>query len=107
MEAQALLRSLSDEHREVLVRTCMYGLTVHETARRLGTAAGTVTSRRHCALKDAAQGCVRAGQSPRAGLSAHAARRGCACGRLPGARDGDRRPAGGSRGGSCGSSSGR
>ncbi|WP_181140817.1 sigma-70 family RNA polymerase sigma factor [Streptomyces sp. Ru62] len=50
MEAQGLLRSLSDEHREVLVHTCMYGFTVHETARRLGIPAGTVKSRRHYAL---------------------------------------------------------
>ncbi|MEU1369241.1 sigma-70 family RNA polymerase sigma factor [Streptomyces sp. NPDC005803] len=51
MEARELLRGLSDEHRDVLVHTCMYGFTVRETAQRLGIPAGTVKSRRHYALQ--------------------------------------------------------
>lgn len=51
VEVQELLRDLSDEHREVLVHTCMYGFTVRETAQRLGVPAGTVKSRRHYALQ--------------------------------------------------------
>lgn len=50
-EAQELLRDLSDEHRAVLVHTCMYGFTVRETSQRLGIPAGTVKSRRHYALQ--------------------------------------------------------
>ncbi|MFH9090684.1 sigma-70 family RNA polymerase sigma factor [Streptomyces sp. NPDC017673] len=49
--AHALLRTLTHEHREVLVHTCVYGFTVRETAQRLGVPAGTVVSRRSDALR--------------------------------------------------------
>ncbi|MCX4238104.1 MULTISPECIES: sigma-70 family RNA polymerase sigma factor [Streptomyces] len=51
MEAVSLLRSLSPEHRNVLVYLYIYGLTVDETARVLCVPAGTVRSRRHLALR--------------------------------------------------------
>ncbi|MGC0379729.1 sigma-70 family RNA polymerase sigma factor [Streptomyces sp. SAI-229] len=50
VEADALLRSLTPEHREVLVHTYLYGYTVRETAQLLGVPAGTVKSRQHYAL---------------------------------------------------------
>ncbi|MGA5551042.1 sigma-70 family RNA polymerase sigma factor [Streptomyces pseudogriseolus] len=50
VEAGALLRGLTPEHREVLVHTYLYGYTVRETAQLLGVPAGTVKSRRHYAL---------------------------------------------------------
>lgn len=50
VEATALLRRLSPEHREVLLHTYLYDRTVEQTARILGIPAGTVKSRRHYAL---------------------------------------------------------
>ncbi|MFJ8364231.1 sigma-70 family RNA polymerase sigma factor [Streptomyces sp. NPDC093984] len=50
VQATALLRLLSPEHREVLLHTCLYDRTAQETARILGIPAGTVKSRRHHAL---------------------------------------------------------
>ncbi|GGS55352.1 sigma-70 family RNA polymerase sigma factor [Streptomyces griseoviridis] len=50
VQADALLRSLPPEHREVLVHTYLYGYTVRETAQLLGVPAGTVKSRQHYAL---------------------------------------------------------
>jgi RNA polymerase sigma-70 factor (ECF subfamily) len=50
VDARALLRHLSYEHREVLVHTYLCGRTVQETARILGVPAGTVKSRQHYAL---------------------------------------------------------
>jgi RNA polymerase sigma-70 factor (ECF subfamily) len=50
VDARALLRHLSCEHREVLVHTYFYGRSVQETARILGVPAGTVKSRQHYAL---------------------------------------------------------
>jgi RNA polymerase sigma-70 factor, ECF subfamily len=52
VEAAALLRMLSSEHREVLVHTYLCGRTVQETARVLGIPAGTVKSRQHYALNN-------------------------------------------------------
>lgn len=52
VEAIALLRMLSVEHREVLVHTYLCGRTVQETARILGIPAGTVKSRQHYALSN-------------------------------------------------------
>ncbi|MFC5202445.1 sigma-70 family RNA polymerase sigma factor [Streptomyces kaempferi] len=51
VDAMALLRHLSHEHREVLVHTYLQDKTVHETARILGVPAGTVKSRQHYALR--------------------------------------------------------
>ncbi|MER5601564.1 sigma-70 family RNA polymerase sigma factor [Streptomyces sp. NPDC002265] len=51
VDALALLRHLSHEHREVLVHTYLQDRTVHETARILGVPAGTVKSRQHYALR--------------------------------------------------------
>ncbi|MFE3166124.1 sigma-70 family RNA polymerase sigma factor [Streptomyces sp. NPDC059224] len=50
VEATALLRQLSHEHREVLLHTYLCGRTAQETARILGIPAGTVKSRQHYAL---------------------------------------------------------
>ncbi|MEU6340048.1 sigma-70 family RNA polymerase sigma factor [Streptomyces sp. NPDC046977] len=52
VDARALLRHLSHEHREVLVHTYLFGRTVQETARILGVPAGTVKSRQHYALSN-------------------------------------------------------
>lgn len=52
VDARALLRHLSYEHREVLVHTYLCGRTVQETARILGVPAGTVKSRQHYALSN-------------------------------------------------------
>ncbi|MEU5536020.1 sigma-70 family RNA polymerase sigma factor [Streptomyces sp. NPDC020362] len=51
VEAGALLRCLSPEHRKVLVHTYLVGHTIQETAHLLGIPAGTVKSRRHYALR--------------------------------------------------------
>ncbi|KAA0931979.1 sigma-70 family RNA polymerase sigma factor [Streptomyces apricus] len=51
MEAVSLLRGVSAEHRNVLVCLYLYGCTVDETARILGVPPGTVSSRRHLALR--------------------------------------------------------
>ncbi|MFS8202778.1 sigma-70 family RNA polymerase sigma factor [Streptomyces sp. CWNU-52B] len=51
MEAVSLLRGVSAEHRKVLVYLYIYGCTVDETARILGVPSGTVSSRRHLALR--------------------------------------------------------
>ncbi|MPY30226.1 sigma-70 family RNA polymerase sigma factor [Streptomyces adustus] len=51
VDAAALLRQLSREHREVLVHTYLNDKTVQETARILGVPAGTVKSRQHYALR--------------------------------------------------------
>ncbi|MEU3795537.1 sigma-70 family RNA polymerase sigma factor [Streptomyces fructofermentans] len=51
VDALALLRHLSHEHREVLVHTYLQDRTVQETARILGVPAGTVKSRQHYALR--------------------------------------------------------
>ncbi|WP_394328307.1 sigma-70 family RNA polymerase sigma factor [Couchioplanes caeruleus] len=50
VEAVALLRKLSTEHRAVLLHTYLGGRTAQETARLLGVPVGTVKSRRHYAL---------------------------------------------------------
>ncbi|MBV2353911.1 sigma-70 family RNA polymerase sigma factor [Streptomyces sp. J2-1] len=50
VEAAALLRDLSREHREVLLHTYLCDRTVQETARILGIPTGTVKSRQHYAL---------------------------------------------------------
>lgn len=50
VEATALLRQLSHEHREVLLHTYVCGRTAQETAQILGIPAGTIKSRRHYAL---------------------------------------------------------
>ncbi|MFR0357666.1 sigma-70 family RNA polymerase sigma factor [Streptomyces sediminimaris] len=50
VEATALLRQLSHEHREVLLHTYLCGRTAQETAQILGIPAGTIKSRRHYAL---------------------------------------------------------
>jgi RNA polymerase sigma factor (sigma-70 family) len=52
VEATALLRQLSVEHREVLVHTYLCGRTVQETARILDIPVGTVKSRQHYALNN-------------------------------------------------------
>ena len=62
VDATALLRLLSLEHREVLVHTYICGRTVQETARILGIPAGTVKSRQHYALCN-----LRARSRPRTG----------------------------------------
>ncbi|MEV7994873.1 sigma-70 family RNA polymerase sigma factor [Streptomyces sp. NPDC086077] len=51
VEATRLLRTLSQEHREVLMHTYMCGRTVKETALILGIPTGTVKSRQHYALR--------------------------------------------------------
>jgi RNA polymerase sigma-70 factor (ECF subfamily) len=50
VEAVAMLRELSAEHRAVLLHTCLGGRTARETARILGVPVGTVKSRQHYAL---------------------------------------------------------
>ncbi len=45
------LATLSDEHRSVLFCTVVAGLSVEQTASRLGLPVGTVKSRRHYALR--------------------------------------------------------
>ncbi|WP_212913895.1 sigma-70 family RNA polymerase sigma factor [Streptomyces sp. TS71-3] len=51
IEATALLRQLSHDHREVLLHIYLCGRTVQETARIIGIPAGTVKSRQHYALR--------------------------------------------------------
>lgn len=51
VDAMALLRLLSHEHREVLVHTYLHDKTVVETALILGVPAGTVKSRQYYALR--------------------------------------------------------
>jgi RNA polymerase sigma-70 factor (ECF subfamily) len=50
IETTALLRTLSPEHREVIVHTYLCGRSIQDTARMLGIPAGTVKSRQHYAL---------------------------------------------------------
>jgi len=50
IEAAALLRLLSPEHRAVVTHRYLYGRTAQETAQVLGIPAGTVKSRQHHAL---------------------------------------------------------
>ncbi|MEU4172822.1 sigma-70 family RNA polymerase sigma factor [Streptomyces sp. NPDC026665] len=50
VDTQALLSQLSQEQREVLEHTYLYGRSIQETARMLGIPPGTVKSRQHYAL---------------------------------------------------------
>ncbi|MFJ5221168.1 sigma-70 family RNA polymerase sigma factor [Streptomyces sp. NPDC088354] len=52
VDMRALLRRLSQEHREVLLHTQLFGRTVQETANILGIPSGTVKSRRYYALSN-------------------------------------------------------
>lgn len=45
------LRSLSEEHRRVLVESYFFGSTLEQTAKTLGVPVGTVKSRTHYALR--------------------------------------------------------
>lgn len=47
----AALRSLSEEHRRVLVESYFFGSTLEQTAKTLGVPVGTVKSRTHYALR--------------------------------------------------------
>ncbi|MFF5408270.1 sigma-70 family RNA polymerase sigma factor [Streptomyces misionensis] len=49
-QAHSLLRTLSAEHRDVLVHIYLHGYTLRETAQLLGIPTGTVKSRHHYAL---------------------------------------------------------
>ncbi|MFD0341953.1 sigma-70 family RNA polymerase sigma factor [Streptomyces sp. NPDC127117] len=51
LDVRDAVRTLSPEHRAVLVQMYFRGLTVDETARTLGIPAGTVKSRSHYALR--------------------------------------------------------
>ncbi|WP_328321354.1 sigma-70 family RNA polymerase sigma factor [Streptomyces sp. NBC_00388] len=51
LDVREAVRTLTPEHREVLVQIYFRGLSVHETASVLGIPAGTVKSRSHYALR--------------------------------------------------------
>ncbi|WP_406434774.1 sigma-70 family RNA polymerase sigma factor [Streptomyces sp. NBC_01589] len=62
IQVRGLLRQLSQEHREVLVHTYLWGRTVQETAEILGVPPGTVKSRQHYALKSLHTRAITAGR---------------------------------------------
>ncbi|MGW5476470.1 sigma-70 family RNA polymerase sigma factor [Streptomyces sp. NPDC004008] len=71
VDARALLRHLSYEHREVLVHTYLCGRTIQETARILGVPAGTVKSRQHYALSKLRTRSGSPARGPRRGALGH------------------------------------